>query len=217
MQGIRWKSTARETRDDLQGRCDREPRHGRAHAVPRDLRRHERRVRSRRGDRAAERLRRRRAHAPVPDGAVRDRVRNAGLQGGRRGDRGRPRRDGGRPAEELAQVLECGRDRGGLRLRGAARAAVRATARDDVRPRERRPDEPEGDAEPAPPRRDRERALRRRAPALPAGLAAEGGPADGRSGSAGCSATSPSTTAARRTRRRWRSRPGPSVNRAAGV
>ena len=91
-------------------------------------------------------------------------------------------RDGRRPAEELAQVLERGRDRGGLRLRGAAGAPVRAAARDDVRPRERRQDEPEGDAEPAPPRRDRERALRRRAPAVPAGLGAEGGAAAGRPG-----------------------------------
>ena len=58
--------------------------------------------------------------------------------------------------------------------RGAPRAPVRAAARDDVRARERRQDEPEGHAEPAPPRGDRERALRRRAPSVPAGLDAEG-------------------------------------------
>ena len=53
-------------------------------------------------------------------------------------------------------------------------AAVRVAARDDVRARRRRQDEPQGDAEPAAPRRDRERALRHGSAAVPAG----GPPAD---------------------------------------
>ena len=114
------------------------------------------------------------------------------LQARRRGDRRRPGRERRRAAGELAQVLERRRDRGGLRLRGAPRAAVRAAARDDVRARERRQDEPEGDAEPAPARGDRERALRRRAPSLPARVAAEGGPRAWARRSAACSASSPS-------------------------
>ncbi len=118
---------------------------------------------------------------PYQTRAVRDRVRHGRLQGRRRGDRRRPRRDRDRPGRQLAQVLERRRDRGGLRDRGSARAPVRAAARDDVRARERRQDEQEGNAEPASPRGDRERALRRRAASVPAGLDAEGRPRDGRS------------------------------------
>src|SRR3954452_2038763 len=54
-------------------------------------------------------------------------------------------------------------------MRGPARAPVRVAARDDVRARRRRQDQPEGHAEPAAARRDRERALRHGSPAVPAG------------------------------------------------
>ncbi len=74
-----------------------------------------------------------------------------------------------RPRRHAAQVLERGRGGGPLRLRGAPSAPVRGAARDDVRPRRRRQDEPEGHAEPAAARGDRERALRHGSPAVPAG------------------------------------------------
>ena len=67
-----------------------------------------------------------------------------------------------------------------VRLRGAAGAAVRVAARDDVRARRRRQDEQEGHAEPVPPRGDRSRALRHRAAAATAGLAAAGSARSGR-------------------------------------
>ena len=67
----------------------------------------------------------------------------------------RPRRGRRRRARTPHRVLERRRGRGALRLRGAAGAAVRVAARDDVHARGGRQDEPQGHAEPVAARRDR--------------------------------------------------------------
>ena len=102
-----------------------------------------------------------------------------GSEGRRQGEDPEPRRRRDRRARPGAQVLERGRRAGPVRLRGAAGASVRVAARDDVRPRRRRQDEPEGDAEPAAARGDREGALRHRSASLPARLDAGRGLAVG--------------------------------------
>ena len=73
-----------------------------------------------------------------------------------------------------AQLPQRRRDRRPLPLRGAPGAPVRALPRDDVRPRRRRQDEQEGHAEPAAPRGDRQRPLRRRPPPVRPRVRAEG-------------------------------------------
>ena len=73
-------------------------------------------------------------------------------------------------ARHGAQVLERVRDRGPVPLHDQPGAPVREADRDDVRARQRRQDEQEGPAEPAPARRDREPPLRRRPAAVPARL-----------------------------------------------
>ena len=117
---------------------------------------------------AAERLRRGGARPPEPGGALRDPPRLARLQDRRQEARRRPGPAAHRPCRNGAQVLERRRRRGPLRLRDPPGAAVRVAARDDVRARGRRQDEPQGHAEPAAARRDRERALRHRPAAVPA-------------------------------------------------
>src|SRR6266540_4009434 len=168
-------STTRRERDVPRRRSDRESRHRRAARLPRDVGRDEGRARRLRDDRAAGRLRRRSAPASVPDRALRGargNARHAPRQGEGRATRRRDRRG---QARDAAQVLERGRRRGALRVHRDAGAPVRAADRDDVLARGGREDEPQGHAEPAPARRDREPPLRRRAPAAHPAVAAEAG------------------------------------------
>ena len=99
------------------------------------------------------------------------------------------------PAGTPHKFWNAGDERRAVRLRDPARAAVRVAARDDVRARRRRQDEPQGHAEPAAARRDRERALRHRPAPVPAGDRCSGSGSRSARRSAGCSATSPTYTA----------------------
>ena len=85
-------------------------------------------------------------------------------------------------------------------------APVRAADRDDVRARQRRQDEQEGPAEPAPPRRDREPPLRRRPAAVPARLDPEARARSPAPRPAACSATARPTCRPRPPTSRSRSR-----------
>jgi uncharacterized cupin superfamily protein len=76
------------------------------------------------------------------------------------------------PPGGAAPLLERGRGRGALPLRGAPRASIRVADRDDVHARRRGQDQPQGEAEPAPARGDREGPLRHRPPPVPTGRAA---------------------------------------------
>src|SRR5436190_550175 len=162
-------------------RHHREPGHRRAHRLPADEPRDERPGRRDRDLRAAERLRRGRARPPEPGGALRGPPRQRRLPNRPQEARRRPRPAHHRPRRHAPQVLERGRGGGPLRLRGAPRAPVRGAARDEVRPRRRRQDEPEGHAAPAVARGDRERALRHRPAPVPAGHGAADRPRPRRS------------------------------------
>ena len=109
-----------------------------------------------------------------------------------------------RPGRDAAPVLERRRGCRALRLRDPPGAAVRVADRDDVRARGRRQDEPQGNAEPAAARGDRECPLRHRAPAVPAGDPAADRARARRTARPCASATGPSTS--RRLPERARSR-----------
>ena len=140
---------------------------GERHRLPQDLPRDRRPGRRHRDARAAERLRRSRARPPEPGGALR-------VIHGRSASRSAARSSSQAPGSgspfppDPAPFLERGRRRGALRLRDPPGTAVRAADRDDVLARGRGPHEPHGDAGPVAARRDRERALRHRAVAVPA-------------------------------------------------
>ena len=145
-----------------------EPRHEGADDVPEDGSRHERRIRPHRAHRRPRCSRRSSPCPPVPDGDVRSDQRDARSEGRPQEDRGQGRRCARRRAGREPQVAERRRGRARVPVRGAPGTPVRAPDRDDVRPRGRRQDEQEGDAEPDPARRDREPPLRRRpAPRVP--------------------------------------------------
>ena len=88
-------------------------------------------------------------------------------------DRRAARRPDHRPGRHGAtRFWNAGDDEAHFVCEVRAGAPVRAADRDDVRPRRRRQDEPEGDAEPAAARRDRAAPLRRRPAAVSAGVVA---------------------------------------------
>ena len=131
-----------------------------------------RRIRPHRSPGRARRVRCRDPRPPLSDREVRDPRGRGRIQGGRRHDRRRPRRDHRHRAGYLAPFLEFRRRACPLPLRGATRASVRATSRNHVRARSRRQDEPQGHAEPASAGRYRKASLRRRAAPVPARVAA---------------------------------------------
>ena len=101
-----------------------------------------------------------RFEGPLRDTRARARTRN---------DHRPPRRDAHDRARHSTQVLERGGERAALRRRDHAGARVRVADRDDVWPRRGRQDQPQGPAERAPARRDRQGAFRHGAAAISAG------------------------------------------------
>jgi hypothetical protein len=99
-----------------------------------------------------------------------------------RGGRAPARSGARRRARRGAHLVERRRRRARLPVRDPTRTPVRAADRDDVLARGRREDEQERDAEPLPPRGDRELPLRHGPAAGRSGLDAEGRAGDGRAG-----------------------------------
>src|SRR5262249_17836652 len=156
--------------NDPRRRHHRESGHRRASRVQEDLGGDERRVRPLRVLREALRLRRGRSPAPVPAGALPDHRRLGDVPNRRAGASYPPRRHHPRRGREVSPVLERGRGRSALRVRGPTGAAVRAADRDDVLARARREDEPEGNAQPLAARGHRLGSFRHGAAGVPAGV-----------------------------------------------
>ena len=110
------------------------------------------------------------------------------------------------PAGVSHKFWNAGDDRGDFVCEIKPALQFEQPARDDVRARGRRQDEPEGDAEPAPPRRDRERTTSRTCGCRSRPPGCRRSASRWARRSAACSATSPSTRLSRRRRGRGRAR-----------